>query len=566
MSHAITGPEKMANRVESYPDLARFTVATEVAPGEQLHIVKFIGYGWSSTRTRPALIDQVVGALAAAQLTGWDGLLAEQQAYLDEFWDGADVELEGDAEIQQAVRFGLFHILQAGARAEFRPIAAKGLTGTGYDGHTFWDTESFVLPVLMYTQPSAAGDALRWRHLVLDEARRHAADLGLAGAAFPWRTIRGQETSGYWPAGTAAFHINADIADAVLRYLDATEDAEFEQEVGLELLVETARLWRSLGQHDATGGFRIDGVTGPDEYSAVKDNNIYTNLMAQRNLACAADLATKLPDVAEKLGVTTEEAASWRDAAASMYIPFDDRLNVHPQHQGFTDYARWDFKNTPEDHYPLLLHYPYFQLYRKQVVKQADLVLAMYMRRRSRPREGEELRLPGRSPCATRPVGLHPGRDRRRGRPAGPWRDYLAEAALMDLRDVEHNTSDERAHGVAGRSVDSAWWPGSAACGRAPGRWPSIRTCPAGSRSCGSGSATGAAGCSDDHLGGTPEYRLLDGEPLPVMHHGKEFELGKEGRGAEHPAVTGPRPERPPGRALQPRPPTGTSAGTSAPG
>ena len=237
MSHAITGPEKMANRIESYPDLARFTVATEVAPGEQLHIVKFIGYGWSSTRTRPALIDQVVGALAAAQLTGWDGLLAEQRAYLDEFWDGADVELEGDAEIQQAVRFGLFHILQAGARAEFRPIAAKGLTGTGYDGHTFWDTESFVLPVLMYTQPSAAGDALRWRHLVLDEARRHAADLGLAGAAFPWRTIRGQETSGYWPAGTAAFHINADIADAVLRYLDATEDAEFEQEVGLELLV-----------------------------------------------------------------------------------------------------------------------------------------------------------------------------------------------------------------------------------------------------------------------------------------------------------------------------------------
>ncbi|HMH35619.1 MAG TPA: family 65 glycosyl hydrolase, partial [Streptosporangiaceae bacterium] len=306
MSHSITGPEKMANRVESYPDLARFTVATEVAPGEQLHIVKFIGYGWSSTRTKPALIDQVVGALAAAQLTGWAGLLAEQQAYLDEFWDGADVELEGDAEIQQAVRFGLFHILQAGARAEFRPIAAKGLTGTGYDGHTFWDTESFVLPVLMYTQPSAAGDALRWRHLVLDEARRHAADLGLAGAAFPWRTIRGQETSGYWPAGTAAFHINADIADAVLRYLDATEDAEFEQEVGLELLVETARLWRSLGQHDATGGFRIDGVTGPDEYSAVKDNNIYTNLMAQRNLACAADLAVKLPDEAERLGVTTE--------------------------------------------------------------------------------------------------------------------------------------------------------------------------------------------------------------------------------------------------------------------
>jgi trehalose/maltose hydrolase-like predicted phosphorylase len=110
--------------------------------------------------------------------------------------------------------FRLFHILQAGARAECRPIAAKGLTGPGYDGHTFWDTETFVLPVLTYTQPSAVANVLRWRHMVLPEARQRAACLGLAGTAFPWRTIRAQECSGYWPAGTAAFHINADIADA----------------------------------------------------------------------------------------------------------------------------------------------------------------------------------------------------------------------------------------------------------------------------------------------------------------------------------------------------------------
>ena len=160
MSNEITGPKKMAVRTESYPDLARTTVATEVAQGEQLHIVKYVAYGWSSLRTRPALVDQVGGALSAAHLTGFQGLLDEQRKYLDEFWDGADVEVEGDAEIQQAVRFALFHILQAGARAEYRPIAAKGLTGTGYDGHTFWDTETFVLPVLMYTHPSAAADAL----------------------------------------------------------------------------------------------------------------------------------------------------------------------------------------------------------------------------------------------------------------------------------------------------------------------------------------------------------------------------------------------------------------------
>jgi len=212
MSHEINGPERMRCGTESFPDLGRCTVAAEVAVGEKLQIVKYVGYGWSSQRSKPALIDQVVGALAAAQLTGWEGLLAEQRGYLDEFWDGADVEVGGDAEIQQAVRFGLFHILQAGARAEFRPIAAKGLTGTGYDGHTFWDTEMYVLPVLTFTLPSAAASALRWRQMVLPEARQRAHDLELAGATFPWRTIRGQECSGYWPAGTAAFHINADIA------------------------------------------------------------------------------------------------------------------------------------------------------------------------------------------------------------------------------------------------------------------------------------------------------------------------------------------------------------------
>ncbi|HEY6786395.1 MAG TPA: family 65 glycosyl hydrolase, partial [Trebonia sp.] len=380
MTHHVSGPERRMVRTEASPDLARVIVAAQVGAGESIRIVKYLGYGWSSRRSRPALVDQVSGAIAAAELTGWDGLIAEQRDFLDHFWEGADVEVDGDLEIQQAVRFGLFHILQAGARAERRPIPAKGLTGSGYDGHTFWDTEAFVLPVLTFTHPPAASDALRWRHSVIDLAKAHAAELCLDGAAFPWRTIRGQETSGYWPAGIAAFHINADIAHAALKYMDATQDDEFRAETGLPLLVETARMWRSLGQHDAHGNFRIDGVTGPDEYSAVKDNNIYTNLMAQHNLARAADIAEQLEDEARALGVTTEETASWRSAAKDMFIPYDERLGVHPQHDGFTCYARWDFEATPADNYPLLLHYPYVQLYRKQVVKQADVVLAMQVR------------------------------------------------------------------------------------------------------------------------------------------------------------------------------------------
>ena len=252
--------------------------------------------------------------MAQAQETGWDTLLARQRDYLDAFWSHADIEIDGDAELQQAVRFALFQVLQAGARGQSRAIPAKGLTGPGYDGHAFWDTEILVLPMLTHTMPDAAADALRWRYSTLDKAKRRARELGHTGAMFPWRTINGDECSGYWPAGTAAVHVSADIAYATAQYIAATGDARFETECGVELLVETARLWASLGHHHTSGEFRIDGVTGPDEYSALADNNLFTNLMAQQNLRDAADACCRHADVARRLQVTDEEATYWRDS------------------------------------------------------------------------------------------------------------------------------------------------------------------------------------------------------------------------------------------------------------
>jgi alpha,alpha-trehalose phosphorylase len=552
MSHEVSGPKKMQHGTESFPDLGRLTVAAEVPVGEKLRIIKYVAYGWSSQRSKPALADQVVGALAAAQLTGWDGLVAAQRAYLDEFWDGADVEVGGDAEIQQAVRFGLFHILQASARAENRPIAAKGLTGTGYDGHTFWDTEMFVLPVLTYTQPAAAASALTWRHLVLPEARQRAKDLDLAGAAFPWRTIRGAECSGYWPAGTAAFHINADIAYAVSRYLNATQDPDFERDVAVEVLVETARLWRSLGQHDAAGKFRIDGVTGPDEYSAVKDNNVFTNLMAQHNLARAADLVEKHPDHGHAFGVTMEEAASWRDAAAAMYIPFDERLGVHPQHEEFTDYARWDFDGTPRDHYPLLLNYPYFQLYRKQVIKQADLVLAMQMFPDAFTDEQKARNFAYYEPLTVRDSSLSACTQAVIAAEVGQLDlayDYLAEAAFMDLADVEHNTAD----GLHMASLAGAWIALIAGFGGLRAHLDPLEFKPR--LPAGITSLTFRVRFQGRKLRATitpaeATYDLLDGDPLPLLHHGTPFTVGKDPVTFPIPKISaGPRPNQPPGRA-----------------
>ena len=378
MDHVVEGPEGTVTEAESEPDLARITVSTELEPGQRLRIFKLLAYGWSSSRSLPSLRDQVDAALSGAKRTGWDGLRAAQREYLDDVWERADVVLEGDSALQQAVRFAVYHVVQAAARAERRAIPAKGLTGSGYDGHTFWDTEAYTLRALTYVAPAAARDALCWRNATIDVAEGRARELGLEGAAFPWRTIRGQECSGYWPAGTAAFHINADIADAVRRYLTATADEEFERGPGIELLIATARLWRSLGHHDAEGSFRIDHVTGPDEYTALVDNNVYTNLMAARNLAVAADVALRHPERAAEFGVDQEELASWRDAASAIAIPVDSDLKVTPQCDGFTRYRSWSFDATPPGEYPLLLHFHNYLLYSSQVVKQADLVFALY--------------------------------------------------------------------------------------------------------------------------------------------------------------------------------------------
>jgi alpha,alpha-trehalose phosphorylase len=456
MDHTPEEPSGVRTVTEAYPDLGRVTFTASLKPGQCLRLVKFVAYGWSGVRSLPGVRDQVGAALVAARQTGWEGLLAEQRSYLDECWAHADVELDGDPELQQAVRFALFHVLQAGARAEGRAIPAKGLTGPGYNGHAFWDTETFVLPVLSYTLPKAAADALRWRHSTLPLAMDRARQLGLVGAAFPWRSIRGEECSSYWPAGTAAFHVGADVADAVLRYIWVTGDVDFERTVGVELLVQTARLWQSLGHHDAQGRFRIDGVTGPDEYTAIADNNVYTNLMAQQNLQAAAEVVGRHPDRADELGVEEKESAAWRAAAEAMFIPYDEVLDVHPQSEGFTTHQVWNFADTRAEDYPLLLHAPYFDLYRKQVVKQADLVLAMHLRGDAFTKEEKARNFAYYEALTVRDSSLSACTQAVIAAEVGHLElayDYLAEATLMDLDDLEHNTRD----GLHIASLAGAW-------------------------------------------------------------------------------------------------------------
>jgi alpha,alpha-trehalose phosphorylase len=313
----------------------------------------------------------------------FQAFLEDQTVYLHHFWKQADIEISGDPKIQEGIRFNLFHLLQSAGRDRFSNIAAKGLSGEGYEGHYFWDTEIYMFPVFLMTQPEIAKRLLLYRYSILDHARNHAKNMGHGkGALFPWRTISGTECSSYYPSGSAQYHISADIAYSFIQYFLVTEDLAFMKEFGGELLFETARLWIDTGHFDGAS-FKIDAVTGPDEYTCVVNNNYYTNAMAKHNLVWAAKiyhlLEGQLGALNEKISLEMDEILLWQKAADQMYLPFDKKRVINPQDDTFLHKAVWDFENTPKDHYPLLLHYHPLTIYRYQVCKQADTVLAHFL-------------------------------------------------------------------------------------------------------------------------------------------------------------------------------------------
>jgi alpha,alpha-trehalose phosphorylase len=360
----------------------------EARPGSVLRFEKFAAYHTSADGSSNDITALVAADLDRALAEGFDAARNAQREYLDGFWQRAGVRIDGDAAVQQAVRWNLFQLAQATLRTDGLGVPAKGLTGRGYDGHYFWDVEIYVQPFLTYAYPEIARRLLGFRHGMVEAARRQARVVGERGALFPWRTINGEEASGNYPTSTAQYHINADVVHALRSYVQLTGDRAVLTDFGAEILVETARLWVSLGFYPlADGAFHIHGVTGPDEYTAVVDDNAYTNLMARENLVFAADVVQELrehdagsfADLAARLELREEEPDEWRRAAERMFIPYDAERRIHPQDVSFLNQEPWDFAGTPPDHYPLLLHYHPLVLHRHQVVKQADVVLAMLL-------------------------------------------------------------------------------------------------------------------------------------------------------------------------------------------
>jgi alpha,alpha-trehalose phosphorylase len=370
-------------------DLAKHVYRVQAKAGQPIRLVKSVVYHTSRGVPARELADRCDRTLDRAKYESLDQVFGEQRKWLDDYWARSDVEIAGQPEVQQAVRWNLFQLAQATARTDGHGIAAKGVTGSGYGGHYFWDMEIYVLPFLSYTAPIVARNALRFRYNMLDAARSRARELNQRGALFPWRTINGEESSAYYAAGTAQYHIDADIAHALMQYVRASGDTDFLKRGAIDILVETARLWEDLGFWRSNGDqkFHIDGVTGPDEYTTVVDDNMYTNVMARANLWSAVNacrhLAVDDPDeyarMIRRTGLDQSEVESWERAAESMEIPFDPHRGIHPQDAQFLDKELWDLERTPESKRPLLLHYHPLVIYRFQVLKQADVVLALFL-------------------------------------------------------------------------------------------------------------------------------------------------------------------------------------------
>jgi beta-phosphoglucomutase len=516
----------------------------ELHPGQSVALEKYVAYAWSLPEGGDAeatLLNTVATSLENALELGFDAHRANQADACAAFWRSADLSIGGDASVEQALRFNLFHLLQSSGRDGIGSAAAKGLTGEGYEGHYFWDAEAFILPVLALTSPQQAHSMLQYRVRTLDRARAHAREMNHpAGALYAWRTISGDECSAYFPSGSAQYHINAAIAFAIQLYVDATGDKDFLIHGGAEVLFETARLWHQVGFYNPrrNHAFCICQVTGPDEYTALVDNNYYTNHMAQQHLRYAAAVAAQLADehpqdyarIAGAIDLSEKEIVAWLAAADAMYLPVDPELGIFPQDDDFLDKPRLPIAHPSEHgHRPLLLKMHPLTIYRHQVCKQADVLQAFVLagnaidkdskRRNFDYYEGVTVHDSTLSASAFSVVASEVGY-------AGKAYRYFLDTLRVDLDNLHGNTS----HGVHMAAMAGSWlaltW-GFGGMRTVNGRPSFAPTLPDAWNSYRFGLRWRHTHIRVSVDANSVEYALTDGTQAEILHHGQPVQLRK---------------------------------------
>lgn len=359
------------------------TLSGRAKKGIESSFVKWCVY--TDSRRHPSTLSTAVQLVKSCAETPIETWYDKQRAFLNEFWGASRVILRGQPSLQAGVDYAAYTLLQSAGQDGISSIAAKGLSGEGYEGHYFWDTEIYMLPFFLLTHPQTARKLLEYRYATLEAAKRHARTLGHpTGALYPWRTITGNECSSYFPSGSAQYHINSDIAHAVCTYYFVTGDLEFIRDKGADILVETARLWLDVG-HWLDGQYRIDGVTGPDEYTCLVNNNYYTNLSVKYHLQYTLYLCGLLQQVYPELslekryGLSDKEFKEFENISRNVYLPYDETLGIYAQDDSFLSKQKMDLPSMSRECFPLLLHYHPLVFYRQQVCKQADAVLAHFL-------------------------------------------------------------------------------------------------------------------------------------------------------------------------------------------
>ncbi|MHA7181741.1 glycoside hydrolase family 65 protein [Arthrobacter sp. MDB2-24] len=466
VEHDLVTDNEWDQRSHLEDDLAKHVYRVKAKPGRPIRLVKTITYHTSRGVPVRELADRCGRTLDRALEVPVEEQYQKQREWLADFWSRSDVEVEGQPVTQQAVRWNIFQLAQSTARTDGGGIAAKGVSGSGYGGHYFWDSEVYVLPFLSYTAPLVARNALRFRQTMLEPARARAVELNQRGALFPWRTINGQESSAYYAASTAQYHIDADISYALMQYVAATGDKDFLVRGAIDILVETARMWADLGFWRSNGDdyFHIHGVTGPDEYTTVVNDNLYTNVMARANLKSATRAVESLRTadpvsyerMVSRLKLNEDEIYEWALAAEKMYIPFDKRAGIHPQDEAFLEKELWDLEHTPASKRPLLLHYHPLVIYRFQVLKQADVVLALLLQGHEFTPEQKRANFEYYEALTTGDSTLSAVVQSIIAAEVG-YQDlamkYFLSALFVDLADLHHNTSD----GIHVASTGGVW-------------------------------------------------------------------------------------------------------------
>ncbi|SNR95014.1 alpha,alpha-trehalose phosphorylase [Anaerovirgula multivorans] len=361
----------------------------KVEKDQLLILEKFTAFDVNRKYETKKVLENAIKEVKRACKMGYKELLLRHTEFLKEFWEKTDVIIKGDLALQQGIRFNMLQLLQSVGRDGYTNIAAKGLTGEGYEGHYFWDTETYILPFFLYNNPEIAKSLVMYRYNTLNNARERARELDHPGALYPWRTIGGEETSAYFEASTAQYHINADVVYAIKKYVEATEDKEFLVNYGVEVVWETARLWADRGGFIPMRGnkFCIHEVTGPDEYKAGVDNNCYTNYMAQMHLYYAVELAEwfkkeaseKYLELKRKLELQEEEILVWKKAADNMYLPYNEELGINPQDDSFIYKEPYDIEGIQVERLPLVFNWHPLNIWRYQICKQADVLLLMLL-------------------------------------------------------------------------------------------------------------------------------------------------------------------------------------------